>query len=97
MQSSTLPQSPPALGVRAELDAVQQDYPGWRCWTSDAGRVNAVHVFSRAELAAIKAWLPRSDQGLPLVSGVTLDAATPAQIRYEIARHLDHAHRGWAA
>jgi hypothetical protein len=68
-------------GLHEELAAIDQDFPGWHCWSDTAGWIWATHVYGRAEMAAITQGLQVRYVG----SGVTLDAPTPDLIRYGIA------------
>lgn len=68
-------------GLHEELAAIDQDFPGWHVWLDTAGWIWATHIFGRAEMTAIALGFQVRYVG----SGVTLDAPTPAMIRYEIA------------
>jgi hypothetical protein len=80
--------SPP---LSDELRAVAAEWPGWHTWLTSAGRVCATHCLSRAEMAAIEDHV--GAKGLYAGSGVTLDAATPEQIRRQIAQYVAQAAR----
>jgi hypothetical protein len=68
-------------GLREELAAIDQDFPGWHAWSDTAGWIWATHVHGAAEMAAAAQGLRVPYAG----SGVTLDAGSPELIRYEIA------------
>ena len=75
--------------LRAEMSAVETEYPGWHLWLSDAGKVWATHVLTAVEMTvAVLA------AGPFVADAVTVTAPTPALARHEIAccaRHLGGA------
>ena len=73
----------PCASLRAELRAVESDYPGWHCWLSDAGTVCGTTV-TRCPWHG---------------GGCTLDAPTPDVMRQCIARTEQRwsRDRTWAA
>ena len=91
----TIPDVPPDPGLTggftADLIAVEQAFPGWNVWLSDEGRIYATHILTASEMTAIQ-----RQYSLSAGSGVTLDAATPAEIRGKIGRHVEE-YRAWAA
>jgi hypothetical protein len=90
--ATTISLRPPDPGLHADLLAVEQAFPGWHAWTSDEGRIYAVSIMTCDAMAEHQ----RRHGGLCAPNGTTLDAATPAEIRGKISRHVEE-YRAWAA
>ncbi|HEY5397603.1 MAG TPA: hypothetical protein VIL16_19625 [Trebonia sp.] len=90
--ATSISQGPSGLGLHADLMAVDKEFPGWHCWTSDAGTIYATHIRSRSEMTIIE-----GIRGLHSGSGVTLDAPTPLMMRQAIACYAADVRTWWAA